>query len=84
MHSFNFLKRKTIKNTNNNEINIDEKKKYDINFDYLNYERNIITEKMLKDAHWQFSEKQVYFVNGLIWKIKPKSCLGVAGNKRYC
>ena len=41
----------TIKNTNNNEINIDEKKKYDINFDYLNYERNIITEKMLKDAH---------------------------------
>ena len=52
-------------------------KKYDINFDYLNYERNIITKKMFKDAHWQLSEKQVYFVNGLIRKIKPKSCLEI-------
>lgn len=55
-----FLKRIAIKNTNNNEINIDEKKIYDINFDYLNYERNIITEKMFRYAHWQLSEKQVY------------------------
>lgn len=66
-----------IYKTINTEINIDKKDKFDINFDYLNYERNIITEKMFNDANWILSKKQVYFMNGLIRKIKPKSCLEI-------
>ena len=77
IHSFYIKKSIPIEKTNNFEIKFDEKKKYDINFDYLNYERNIVTEKMFKDAHWILSKKQVYFMNGLIRKIKPKSCLEI-------
>lgn len=59
---------------NKNNINNRERM---INFDYLNYERNIVTEKMKEKAAWQLSEKQVYFINGLIRKLKPKSCLEI-------
>lgn len=66
------LKRKT-------DVN-DRDSIYDIDFDYLNYERNIITKKMFEKAKWQLTEKQVYFMNGLIRKLKPKNCveIGVA------
>lgn len=73
--------RKTIINKNENKININNKdrkeSKYDINFDYLNFERNIITEKMIKKANWQISINQDYFINGLIRKIRPKNCLEI-------
>ena len=73
--------RKTIIHKNENKINIknndNKENKYDINFDYLNYERNIVTEKMIKYAGWQLSINQVYFINGLIRKIKPKNCLEI-------
>ena len=61
----------------NKRNKIDRDSIYDINFDYLNYERNIVTEKMIENAGWQLSEKQVYFINGLIRKIKPKNCLEI-------
>jgi predicted O-methyltransferase YrrM len=59
---------------NNNNNNNRERM---INFDYLNYERNLVTKKMKEKAAWQLSEKQVYFMNGLIRKLKPKSCLEI-------
>lgn len=50
---------------------------YDVNFDYSNFERNIITEKMIKNAEWQLTIEEVYFINGLIRKNKPKNCLEI-------
>ena len=54
-----------------------EEKNYDINFDYFNYERNIITDKMIKNSEWQLTINEAYFINGLIRKIKPKKCLEI-------
>ena len=52
-------------------------KMYDINFDYSNYERNIVNKKMIKNAEWQLNLDEAYFINGLIRKNKPKSCLEI-------
>jgi predicted O-methyltransferase YrrM len=54
-----------------NESNID------INFDFANYERNIITKKVIDKAGWQMSLKTAYFLNGIIRKFKPKKCLEI-------
>lgn len=54
-----------------------KEKNYDINFDYLNFERNIVTEKMINNSEWQLTINQAYFINGLIRKIKPKNCLEI-------
>ena len=48
-----------------------------INFDYINYERNIIRDKMIKKAGWQLSSETPYFINGIIRKFKPKKCLEI-------
>jgi predicted O-methyltransferase YrrM len=48
-----------------------------INFDYINYERNIITDKIIKKAGWQLSSEAPYFINGIIRKFKPKKCLEI-------
>ena len=63
--SFYFTRKKQIK--------LNNKK----NFEYQKYERNFITQKMIDYAGWQLTINQVYFLNGLIRKIKPKNCLEI-------
>ena len=47
------------------------------NFDYHLFEREMITEKMIKYADWQLLNNEPYFINGIIRKLKPKKCLEI-------
>lgn len=51
--------------------------KKEINFDYTKYEKNIVTSKMITKAGWELELNQVYFINGLIRKYKPKNSLEI-------
>jgi predicted O-methyltransferase YrrM len=53
------------------------KTRYDIDFNYVAYENNIITTKILENSGWQLGGSQPYFINGLIRKHKPKNCLEI-------
>lgn len=53
------------------------KTKYDINFNYIDYEKNLITKKIKENAEWQLGGNQPIFLNGLIRKYKPKNCLEI-------
>ena len=46
-------------------------------FDYMNYERDIVTTDMREKAYWEMSEEEAYFINGIIRKHKPKKCLEI-------
>lgn len=52
-------------------------RKYDIDFDYTTYENYTITKKILENAGMLLGRLQVYFINGLIRKYKPKNCLEI-------
>lgn len=60
-----------------NNKNIYLLKIFDINFKYENYQREFITDKMLKKAYWYFFKDEQYFINGIIRKHKPKKCLEI-------
>ena len=47
------------------------------NFDYSHHENNTITKKMINKNGWMLSLDQVFFINGLIRKYKPKNCLEI-------
>jgi len=61
-------KKKQINNTQN---------LYDVNFDYQNYEREILSEKIKKYAGYEIFNNHPYLLNGIIRKLKPKSCLEI-------
>lgn len=50
---------------------------YDNDFNYVAYENNIVTTKMIKNSGWLFGGNTPYFINGLIRKFKPKKCLEI-------
>ena len=52
-----------------------------LNFDYSNYERNIITEEMFQKSGWNLTNEEIYFINGIIRKFKPKKCLEIGVGK---
>lgn len=70
---FNKLFNSNCKNINNLNQNND----FDKNFDYIHYENNWITEKMMNEAGWMMTLNEVYLINGLIRKHKPKNCLEI-------
>ena len=53
------------------------KRKYDINFNYVDFDKEIITEKILKDSGWILGLNDAKFINGIIRKNKPKNCLEI-------
>jgi len=55
--------------------NYEIENKLEDNFKYHNYQREIITTKMIKNAKWKLWKNEPYFINGLIRKLKPKNCL---------
>jgi predicted O-methyltransferase YrrM len=60
-----------------NKENIILKQKYDVNFIYEEYDREVITDRMKKDAKWIVGEEEAYFINGIIRKNKLKNCLEI-------
>ena len=51
------------------------------NFDYENYEKNIITEEMIQTASWNITNQEAFLINGIIRKHKPKKCLEIGVGK---
>ena len=60
--------KKKIKNTQNI---------YDVNFEYQNYEREILSDKIKKYAGYEIFNNHPFFLNGIIRKLKPKNCLEI-------
>ena len=58
-----------------------ENHEFDTDFDYINYENDIITEKIKNDSGWELSLVQASFINGLIRKHRPKNCLEIGVSK---
>ena len=54
-----------------------KEKSYSLSFEYHNYERDIITQRMKVNAGWELSGNEPYFINGIIRKFKPKKCLEI-------
>ena len=52
-------------------------KKVDLNFKYHHYEKEIITKKMKKYSSWELGKNEIYFINGIIRKYKPRICLEI-------
>lgn len=46
-------------------------------FKFEDFEKNIITPKMKINAKWEMENNSVYFLNGIIRKIRPKKCLEI-------
>ena len=51
--------------------------KFDKNFDYINYENEIITERIKNESGWILSLNDASMINGLIRKLKPKNLLEI-------
>ena len=66
----------TLNNSENNN-NQGQKIPFDKNFDYRNYQREVITEELKNKAGWILSYNDVYFLNGLIRKHRPVNILEI-------
>lgn len=67
-------------NENKNQLNLNQNiinKKFITNFEYHNYQREMINEKMKNYSYWQLLYNEPYFINGIIRKFKPKKCLEI-------
>ena len=54
-----------------------DKTKFDKNFDYINYENEIITERIKNESGWKLALNDALMINGLIRKLKPKNLLEI-------
>lgn len=52
-------------------------KRFYVNFNYSDYQNNIITDEMKEKAGWEMHGNQIYFLNGIIRKYLPKNCLEI-------
>ena len=52
-------------------------RQYDVDFNYINYDNNLLTNKIIQNAGWELEINQAYFINGLIRKYRPKKCLEI-------
>ena len=72
-----------IKNNNNTKskynlsVSENNKRKYDINFNYRDFDKEIITEKMKEKSGWLLRLDEAQFINGIIRKNKLKNCLEI-------
>ena len=51
--------------------------KYDVNFKYEDYDKEIITDKIKKDSGWIIGLQEAQFINGIIRKNRLKNCLEI-------
>lgn len=57
--------------------NHNKKFRYDINFKYEDYDKEIITDKIKKDSGWILRLQEAQFINGIIRKNRLKNCLEI-------
>lgn len=50
---------------------------YDVNFDYQNYQREMLSDKIKNYAGYEIFNNHPFFLNGIIRKLKPRSCLEI-------
>ena len=50
---------------------------FDSNFDYIHYQNDFISEKMIKESGWIMGLDTASLINGLIRRHKPKNCLEI-------
>ena len=50
---------------------------FDKNFDYIHYQNDFISRKMIKEAGWIMDLDTAFLINGLIRRHKPKNCLEI-------
>ncbi len=73
-----FIKIDNITKIKNNQSAIEKNKiKYDINFNYIDFDKELITEKMKTKSGWILQLEEAQFINGIIRKNKPKNCLEI-------
>lgn len=58
-------------------IYINNNQNFDIHFNYEEYEKDIITNKIKIYSGWELTEKEAYFINGIIRKNHLKKCLEI-------
>ena len=54
-----------------------KERSFNLSFEYHNYEREIITEKIKLNSGWELVGNEPYFINGIIRKFRPKKCLEI-------
>ena len=52
-----------------------------INFDYSNYDKDIIAEEIFERAEMNLTKEEAFFINGIIRKNKPTKCLEIGVGK---
>ena len=52
-------------------------KRFESNFEYFNFERELINEKIQKFAGYAQINNEPFFLNGIIRKFRPKKCLEI-------
>ena len=70
-------KKNSIDLKNNFNVENDQTKLFNKYFEYHNYERELITEKIKNYAGYEQRSNEPYFLNGIIRKFKPKKCLEI-------
>ena len=66
-----------LNNYLNTLFHIQNIKKIDTNFKYENYQRYLINKKIIEKSGWLLTLNDAYFINGIIRKFRPKTCLEV-------
>ena len=61
----------------NEQNNNNNMRKYDINFNYEDYDTEIITDKIIRESGWIIGLNEARFINGIIRKNKLKNCLEI-------
>ena len=51
------------------------------NFDYANYQKEIITDEIFERCSLNLTRNEIFFINGIIQKHKPKKCLEIGVGK---
>ena len=76
-NQYNFCQKNHNNNTSYLSNKDNNKRKYDFNFIYEDYDNNIITEKIKKYSGWELRLEEAKFINGIIRKNKLKKCLEI-------
>ena len=61
----------------NSLFHINNLKKIDISFEYNNYQKYLINQKIIEKSGSLLTLNDAYFINGIIRKFRPKKCLEV-------
>ena len=64
-------------NSNLTFSKIKDENNFNFNFDYYNFQRENINNRIKQLANYELTQKETYFLNGIIRKLKPKNCIEI-------